>query len=105
MIVFGICYYIIDVKNWHKGIKPFVIYGMNAITVFVVSGLFAKSIALISWSTTDGKVISLKSWIFNTFFQSWLSPINASLAFAIVFILVFYVLVYVMYRKKIFIKV
>jgi predicted acyltransferase len=105
MIVFGISYYIIDVKNWQKGIKPFVIYGMNAITVFVVSGLFAKSIALISWSTAEGKVISLKSWIFNTFFQSWLSPINASLAFAIVFIAIFYVLVYVMYQKKIFIKV
>ena len=105
MICLGISYYIIDIKNWHRGVKPFVIYGMNAITVFVISGLFAKSLALISWTTAAGDTISLKSWIFNTFFLSWLSPINASLLFAIAFIAVFYLLVYVMYQKKIFIKV
>ena len=105
MVIFAISYYLIDIKNWQFGVKPFVIYGMNAITVFVVSGLFAKTIALISWTTTDGSSISLKGWIFKTFYLSWLSPINASLAFAIVFIALFYLLVYLMYQKKLFIKV
>jgi len=38
-------------------------------------------------------------------FASWLSPINASLAFAIAFVLMFYGILYVLYRKQIFFKV
>ncbi|KAA3614792.1 MAG: DUF5009 domain-containing protein [Calditrichaeota bacterium] len=104
MVVLGISYFLIDVKGWTKGIKPFRVYGMNAITVFVLSGVVAKTLYLIKWQSTDG-VISLKGWIMNIFFLPWLSPINASLAFALCFIFVSYMAMYFLYRKNIFIKV
>lgn len=105
MVCLAISYYLIDVKGWQKGVKPFVVYGMNAITVFVLSGLVAKSMYLIKWTTTDGSGQTLKGWIYDTFLASWLSPINASLAFALIFVFVSYLAMLYMYKKNIFLKV
>jgi uncharacterized protein YqiB (DUF1249 family) len=41
----------------------------------------------------------------NTFFLPWLSPINASLAFALCFVFISWLAMYWLYRKNIFIKV
>ena len=38
-------------------------------------------------------------------FASWLDPVNASLAFAITFVLFWFAVLYVLYRNKIFFKV
>jgi predicted acyltransferase len=53
----------------------------------------------------DGDKISLKTWIYQNLFASWASPINASLAFAIVNILFWLGMMWILYRKKIFIKI
>jgi len=77
---------------------------MNAITVFVLSGMVGRLLYIIRWESTDG-VITLKNWIMGIFFDSWLDPINASLAFALSFIFISYLAMYYLYRKNIFIKV
>ena len=105
LVCLGISYYLIDVKGLTKGTKPFIVYGMNAITVFVLSGLVAKTMYLIQWTNASGKTVTLKTWIVDTFFMSWLSPINGSLAFALSFIFVSYLAMWWLYKKNIFIKV
>ncbi len=104
-VCLGISYYLIDVKGWRKGIQPFIVYGMNAITVFVLSGLVAKTLYLVKWDTASGATQTLKGWIVDTLFNSWLSPINASLGFALVFIFVSYLAMLWLYKKNIFIKI
>jgi predicted acyltransferase len=105
MICLGLLYYVIDIKGYKRGIQPTLVYGMNAITVFVLSGIFAKLLYLIEYTAEDGSQMTIKSWIYDTFFASWLSDINASLAFAIIFILLMYFLMWILYNKKIFIKI
>lgn len=104
LVMLGISYYLIDVKGWQKGIKPFRVYGMNAITVFVLSGLVGRLLYLIKWQSESG-LLTLKGWLMNIFFLSWLSPINASLAYALSFIFISYWAMYFLYKKNIFIKV
>ncbi len=104
MVVLGISYYLIDIKGWQIGTKPFRVYGMNAITVFVLSGVVARLLYLIKWQSGDD-VITLKTWLMNTLFLPWLSPINASLAFALCFVFVSYFAMYYLYIKQIFIKI
>lgn len=99
------CYWFIDVKKVTWWTKPFLVYGMNAITVFFLSGILGRIMYLIKWTSEDGKVFTLKSYIFETFFLSWLEPINASLGFAIFYILFWLALMWILYVKKIFIKV
>jgi predicted acyltransferase len=105
LLTLAFCYWLIDIKGYKRWSKPFVIFGVNALTLFVFSGIFARILGMVKVTGTDGDDISLQSWIFDTFFLSIASPINASLAFAICFILFWLFLMWLLYRKKIFIKV
>jgi predicted acyltransferase len=101
----GFCYWFIDVKKITWWIKPFQVYGMNAITVFFLSGILGRIMYMVKWQNAEGTVITIKDYLFQTFFLSWLQPINASLAWAIVYILFWLGLMWILYAKKIFIKV
>lgn len=101
----GFCYWLIDIKGYQRWTKPFVIFGVNALALFVGSGIMARLLGLIKVSEIEGKSISLQQYIFQNFFLSWASPINASLMYAISFILVWLFLMWLLFRKKIYIKV
>ncbi|MGC2235826.1 MAG: DUF5009 domain-containing protein [Pyrinomonadaceae bacterium] len=102
----GFCYWLIDIKNYKIWTKPFVIFGVNALALFVGSGIMARLLGLIkvSWDA-EGKSVSLQQWIFGNIFLLLAAPINASLMYAICFILVWLFLMWLLYRKRIFIKV
>jgi predicted acyltransferase len=99
------CYWFIDIKKITWWIKPFHVYGMNAITVFFLSGIVGRIMYMVKWTGAEGNVVTIKSYLFDNFFLSWMQPINASLAWAIVYILVWLGLMWILYAKKIFIKV
>jgi predicted acyltransferase len=101
----ALCYWLIDIKKIQWWTKPFIIFGVNAIVLFVGSGVMADLLGLIKVPIGDGTKISLHGWIFQNIFLSWLPPYRASLAFAICFILVWLGLMWILYRRKIFIKV
>ena len=48
---------------------------------------------------------SLGGWIYDHLLGTWLSPINASLAYAIGFVLVCLFFMWLLYRRRIFIKI
>ncbi|MBN1638485.1 MAG: DUF5009 domain-containing protein [Ignavibacteriales bacterium] len=105
LVFLAMCYYLIDMKGYKWWIKPFQVYGMNAITVFFASGIVGRLLFKIKVAGPDGNPMELKTYIFNNYFLSWLEPINASLAYAIVFILIWLGLMWILYAKKIFIKI
>jgi predicted acyltransferase len=56
--VFGCCYWLVDVLGWNRYAKPFLIYGMNALAVYVFSGMLARVLSLIKiGGTSVGRVI------------------------------------------------
>ena len=101
----GFCYWLVDLKGYQKWSKPFAIFGVNALALFVGSGLMAKILGLIKLPAADGATVSLQKAIFDSVFLPLASPINASLMYAISFILVWLFLMWLLYRKQIFIKV
>jgi predicted acyltransferase len=101
----ALCYWLIDIKNYRAWTKPFVVFGVNAIALFVGSGLMAKLFGLIKVPVSDGTRISLHGWLYRHLFASWLPPYRASLAFAITFILLWLGLMWILYKRKIFIKI
>jgi predicted acyltransferase len=104
LIVLAFCYFIIDVKGYKKVALPCVIFGMNAIAMFVLSIFIAKFLSIIKIITDDGTV-SLQSFIYTNFFQSIFGNYLGSFLFAIIFILLLYIVALVLYKNKIFIKV
>lgn len=101
----ALCYWLVDMNSFRRWAKPFVVFGVNAIALFVGSGLMARLLGLIKVSRGDGTRIALKSWIYDKFFLSWAPPYPASLMFAIVFILLWLGLMWILYKRKIFIKI
>lgn len=105
LLTLGFCYYVIDIKGYKRWARPFVIFGVNALALFVFSGIMARVMGIIRIPAADEKTISLQQWIFNNLFLSWAEPINASLAYAISFILLWLFLMWLLYRRRLFIKI
>ncbi|MDQ0968707.1 putative acyltransferase [Flavobacterium sp. W4I14] len=101
----ALCYWIIDVQGYKKFTTPFVVYGVNAITVFFLAGLMPRVLNLIQITKPDGTKTGLLVRFYETCYTPFFSPINASLVWAITYVLGFYVLLYFMYKKNIIIKV
>ncbi|WP_431293232.1 acyltransferase family protein [Pedobacter sp. P26] len=101
----ALCYWIIDVQGYKKFTTPFVVYGANAITVFFLAGLMPRVLNLIQLTKPDGTKTGLLVRFYETCYTPFFSPINASLVWAITYVLGFYVLLYFMYKKNIIIKV
>ena len=104
MQCFGASYWLIDVKDYRRFTRPFVVYGVNALIVFFVSGLLARTLVMIQIDTGDGPV-SLQRLIFNNVFMPLGSELNASLFYAITWIVLWYFVLSYMYKRKIIIKV
>ncbi|WP_200975104.1 acyltransferase family protein [Echinicola sp. 20G] len=100
----ALCYWILDVKGWQKWSLPFVIYGMNAITVFFLSGIIAKLFGLIKLNL-NGEMVSLKFFLQEVLFNGWLEPKNASLGGALLMMVILFIPAYLMWKKNIIIKV
>lgn len=103
--VFAFCYWIVDVQGRRAWARPFVVYGMNAIAMFVLAGLAAKSLGLIRVAVAGGGRISLSAWIFRNLYAPLASPKNASLVYALTYVLLFWAIAYFLYRRRIFPKV
>lgn len=105
LMFLALCYWVIDIKKYTAWTKPFVVFGVNALVLFVGSGVMARLLGLIKVSASDGTQMPLQSWIYRSAFLTWLPPYRASLAYAIVFILVWLGLMWILYRRRIFIRV
>ena len=100
----AICYFV-DVRSKKRWTQPALVYGRNAIAVYVLAGITARLLYLIKFTGADGNMLTIKVWIYDNLFASWLGDLNASLAYAAVFIIVMYLCMLPLYRKKIFIKI
>ena len=100
----ALCYWLIDIRKYQRWSKPFIVFGVNAIALYVGTGVMARLLGVIKlpWG---GETISLQGWIFQKLFAPWASPINASLTYAIIFVLLWLGLMWILYSRKIFIRI
>lgn len=102
----ALLYWLCDVQGWRRWIQPTLWYGVNAITVFFLSGLIARSLNMLKVSNAAGKQVSVKDWLYHSFFTPFFTdPRNASLAGALACVLIWLVVLGLMYRRRIIIKV
>jgi len=116
MNCFAVSYWLVDVQGWRKWAKPFAIYGMNAIAVFMLAGLLGRILPAIKVANAAGKQVGLQSYLYDTLFIPFASPDtapflsflasprNASLMWALMYITGLYLVAYGMYRRKWFLK-
>lgn len=96
----ALCSWVVDVSGHRTVGRLFEIYGVNAISVYVGSGVLARTLTNIRVGE-----VSLKQVIYDGAFSSWLPPYAASLGYAITWVLGWFVVLAWMYRRRIFIKI
>ena len=99
------CYWLVDIKRYRRWALPFVIFGTNALAVFVLSGLAARLLNLWKMPRMDGRPGNLQTYIYEHLFARWLAPANGSLLYALLYVLIWLGLMAILYRRRIFIKV
>jgi predicted acyltransferase len=96
--------YWMDIRGHHRSLKPFIVMGMNAISVYMLSELLDQALSLIKLHTAAGS-ISVKDWLFITCFQPLASPQMASFLYAAAYTLLMYAVAYILYRRHIFFRI
>lgn len=108
-MMFAAFYFLIDVKAYKRWSTPVVMFGMNAIFIYALSSVMESLVQAVTLGVTGpaGSVeqvslqnLSMRFWFFPLF-----SPYNASLAYAVSFVLVTALVAFVMWRKKWFVKI
>jgi predicted acyltransferase len=88
------CLVTFDIWGWRQLARPFEIVGINAIFVFVASGLLTTLLARWNLGT-----MSAHEWLYQAGFTSWISdPKLASLAFALAYVAFWWFVCWVMAR-------
>ncbi|HZL08625.1 MAG TPA: heparan-alpha-glucosaminide N-acetyltransferase domain-containing protein [Prolixibacteraceae bacterium] len=105
-MVLALLIWIIDLKGYSRWTSFFVVFGMNPLFIFALSGLWARVFGrLVKIAGPDGELISGSAWLYKQVFLPLAGELNGSLLFAIFHVLIFWLIGYVLYKKKIFIKV
>jgi predicted acyltransferase len=98
--VLCVFFYFIEVRGNRRGLWPLLVFGSNAIVAYVLSSLLGDVLSILKVGD-----LTLKSWLFEKVLCSWLSPMNASLVFAVCMVIVCLLITSVLHIKKIFIRV
>lgn len=93
LLVFAACYWTLEIRRWQRWAMPFVVLGVNALPLFVLSTLVARLLTLIH---VDGG--TLQQAIFARGFAPWASPANASLAYAAAYVAAWWAVMWLVYR-------
>lgn len=112
LVGLAVCYWLIDIRRFHEtkaGKRltwPWLVFGSNAIVAYVVAAIVEKTLSLIHMTgvTPDGKPLTGWGWVYWNIFASHGSTNNTSVAFAIAFVLVCFIPNWILWQKKIFVK-
>lgn len=104
LLLLAFCYWLIEIKHWKKWSIPLEIFGLNAIAAYFLHIFFLKIQAMIHIAKADGSVVNLRIFITEHAF-GWTSSHNASLLYAISYVVFWLLILGVLYRNKIFIKI
>lgn len=105
LLFFAVCYWLIEVQNYRRWARPFVIFGANALALYFLFAILGRLMGLWHVPRANGTPGNLKTFLVDHLFASWLSPVNASLFWAITYVLFWLGVLSILYKKRIFMKV
>jgi predicted acyltransferase len=105
LVVLALLYWMIEIRRWRGAWTiPLLVFGMNAIVAFCFDELLWAPLFYGHLRRADGTVITIQQCL-NGQFMKFASPANASLLFAVSAVLFCWALMWLLYRKRIFVKI
>ena len=99
------CLWIVDVLGITSWTRPFLWYGTNPMVAFLGSGAMARLMGSVIKVPVGGEPVPIQRVIYDHGFASWLAPRNASLLYALCFVLFWAVILGWLHRKHVYFKV
>jgi predicted acyltransferase len=104
LLLLALFFEIIEVRGCYRAARPFTVLGRNAISAYVASAVFVRLLLHITIGQT-GNTANLYSLIYTRGFVPWAGALNGSLAFACAHLLLWMSILWVLYRRNIFIRI
>ena len=95
----------LDGGHWTRGHQPFEWYGRNAITAFFYSSLAATLSVRLSIPFGPDTGMPLKRFVYEKLFASWAGPLNGSLLYALMVVVIWALVVGEMHRRRYYWKI
>jgi predicted acyltransferase len=102
-ILLALFLWLIDIKGVKKWAQPLVVFGLNPLFIYALSGIIITVMEIVKVGSGPG-AISLRRAIFNEL-AAVFGEMNGSLGFAFLYVGLHWLIAWWMFRKKIFIKV
>jgi predicted acyltransferase len=96
------CYWTIEVRGWRAWTRPFVVLGVTALPLFFLSSFMARLLVLIRVGPGGPR---LQAWLFDHLFAPWLPAVDASLAYALAYVLLWWGLMWALDRSGVRLRV
>lgn len=107
-MVLGVSIELIDVRGIKAWSKPFQVFGLNPLIIYVFSGVLVKTmLVIIQWTNNAGETVNAYAWLWSDVF-SQITPSAlqfSSFLMALFHLAICYLLGWVLYKKNIIIKV
>ena len=102
LLALALLYWLIDLRGWKRGLTPGLIFGSNAILAFALANMLNPIFGLLKlpW---NGGTLTIPA-IVDSAFSRVLNPWNASLAYALLFVALNGLIVWPLYRRRIFLR-
>ena len=98
------CFWLIDIRGHRSWATPCLVYGANPLPAYVFSSLMTKVLLLWHLTLANGSRVTAKRFVFKHVFLRAASPLNASLLYALAYVALWWALMAILYRRRIFIR-
>ncbi|MBS7254419.1 acyltransferase family protein [Flavobacterium branchiicola] len=103
-----ILYFVIDIADYKKGFKPFLIWGVNPMIVFFSSQIIPQALVMIQFQNPQNP--EEQTNLLDYLYRFWIAPfftnpMTASLAGALVYVGIWTFILWIFYRNKLIFKV
>lgn len=105
LLVFALCFALVDALGFKSWTPPFAAYGANPIAVYLASQVTYVTLLAVLHVPASGGRISLQEVLYRFLFRSWLNPSDASLAFSLTTVLIWGIPLWALYKKRIYLRI
>ncbi|MDT0553200.1 acyltransferase family protein [Urechidicola vernalis] len=105
MLFLALLLWLIDVKEVKKIFIPFIHFGTNPLFIYVLSGMIGGILGFMKVTNEAGDTVRLLRYYYTDILVPILGDLNGSLAYAISHVVFLWLVAYILYKRKIFIKI
>lgn len=105
LVAFALFYWTMDLVGFSLWARPFVILGVNPITIYFLSEILDTALRFLNLSVPNAYAVSCRAYMFRSFCEPVAQPETASFFYGLGYLFTLFLIAWFMWRKRIVIKI